>query len=352
MEEKPKIIWITYSPLSNVSFGVVSRILLANLDKKYDIYCLAMGYEGTYLRIGNYTVLPLANSIQLDFYMQEIKPDLAVLFYALPALAKIMEKPFNVKSIYYIPVEAPFVPKKYHNRLKYFQRLITTSKWSQESLRKSGFEADIVYHGVDTSFFVPKERNNEKFTFGYLGMNDFRKQVFVIMQAYATLKNKAELHLATPIKGYVNLDEFAKELNIVPKFQRAMARGIPVSPDKIREFYYTLDAYVGIGTEAFGLPALEAAATGIPNIALNYGSSPEILGDAAIYVDPCTTQWTSDLGFVGIVNPKDLAKKMKMLIEDKDLCGELGKKGIEQAKKFKWQDAIKKLDKIIEEELN
>lgn len=350
MEDKYKVAWITYSPLANVSFGVVSRTLLTGLGEKYNVFCLSLGYEGTPLRLGNYSVLPLENTAQLDFFLTEIKPDIIVLFYALPALTKIVEKPFQYKSIYYIPVEAPFVPKKYHNKLRFFNRLITTSEWSRESLRRSGFDADIVYHGVDTSFFVPIERKNQKFTFGYLGINDFRKQVPTIIEAYSMIKEKAELHLATQVEGYANLIEVSEEFQVVPKFQRALARNVPVQPEKIREFYYGLNAYVGIGTEAFGLPSLEAAATGIPNIALNYGSSPEILGDAAIYVEPCTTQWT-ELGKVGIVNPKDLAKKMEELLENESLCKDLGQKGIQRAKMFKWEDAIKKLDNIIMEEL-
>jgi len=75
--------------------------------------------------------------------------------------------------------------------------------------------------------------------------------------------------------------------------------------------------------EGFGLPIVEAMASGTPVITSNISSMPEAGGDAAVYVDP--------------ENMEDMGDKLKQVMEDKSLRGELIKKGFIQAKKFSWQ---------------
>lgn len=350
-EKKPRIIWVTQFPLSGVSFGSVSQQLLMPLAKKYDIYCLSFGYDGQPLNIG-YTILPFSSGSHIDFYWKEIKPDLVVLFHAVVALPKIMSMGrFAEPSILYVPVEGHRVPPSYISYFQNFDRIITPSKWSQDALARDKINAEILPHGVNANFYHPYERKNKTFAFGYLGSNDMRKQVTAIMDAFARVKGSKQLNMATPIQGYMDLAEISKELNIVPKFQKALARGLPVTADKIREFYYTLNAYVGLGTEGFGLPGLETASTGIPNIAMDYGASKEILGNSAVYVKPVTTQ-LSPLGRIGICDFKEVASAMQSLKEDENECKRLGKNGVARAKKFPWDIPIKQLEKILEEELN
>jgi glycosyltransferase involved in cell wall biosynthesis len=351
MESKPRIIWITQFPLSNVSFGAITQQLLHPLKDKYDFYCLSFGYDGQPLDVG-YTILPFSSSTHIDFYWKEIKPDLVVLFHAVVALPKIMAMGrFQEPSILYVPVEGHRVPPSYLPYFQHFDRIITPSKWSQDALARDKINAEIIPHGVNADFYPPYERKNEAFTYGYLGSNDMRKQVTAILDAFAKVKGKKQLNLATPIQGYMDLGEISKELNIVPKFQKAMGRGLAVTADKVREFYYGLNAYVGLGTEGFGLPALEAGGTGIPNIAMDYGASREVLGNAAMYVKPVTTQ-LCPLGRIGICDFKDVASAMQYLKEDENECKKLGQNGIARVKKFPWDIPVKQIDKIIQEELD
>lgn len=348
---KPKIIWITQFPLGGVSFGGISHKLLSELAGKYDFYCLSFGYGGQPLNIGGYTILPFRSGTDIDFYWKEIKPDLVFLFYSFVALPKVMMSGrFSEPSILYVPIEGRKLPIKYHTYLENFDRILTTSKWSKDALERDDFNAEVLYHGIDTEFFSPFERKNKKFTFGYLGSNDFRKQVPKIMKGYKTIKGKKALNLATPISGYVDYGDLAREFNITPKFQKALGRGIPVTVDKIRFFYWGLNAYVGMGSEGFGLPALEAASTQIPNIAMDYGASKEILGKCSLYVKPVTTTFTP-LGEMGVVRDKDVAKAMQYLLDDPNEGIRLGKLGRKRAKQFPWEKPIRRLEKIIEEEL-
>jgi len=79
--------------------------------------------------------------------------------------------------------------------------------------------------------------------------------------------------------------------------------------------------------EGFGLTPLEAMTCGIPVLTSNTSSLPEVVGDAAITVDPDSVD--------------EIAAGMKRLAEDGKLRGELVKKGYNQAKKFSWEKTAK-----------
>ncbi len=75
--------------------------------------------------------------------------------------------------------------------------------------------------------------------------------------------------------------------------------------------------------EGFGLPALEAMACGTPVIASNLSSLPEVVGDAALLIDP--------------YNVDELADAMSMLAKDAQLQKSLAGKGLTQAQRFSWK---------------
>jgi len=75
--------------------------------------------------------------------------------------------------------------------------------------------------------------------------------------------------------------------------------------------------------EGFGLPVLEAMTLGAPTIAANTASIPEVVGDAAILIDPN--------------QPLDLAEAILKVLLDPQLQQELIHKGYQRAKLFSWQ---------------
>jgi len=74
--------------------------------------------------------------------------------------------------------------------------------------------------------------------------------------------------------------------------------------------------------EGFGLPPLEAMACGTPVITSNVASLPEVVGDAALLIDPA--------------NSVELVGALVQVLGSPSLRAELREKGLTQAKKFNW----------------
>ena len=86
--------------------------------------------------------------------------------------------------------------------------------------------------------------------------------------------------------------------------------------------------------EGFGLPLVEAMASGVPVLTSNRSSLPEVAGDAAILVNP--------------EDEAEIAGELVHLLEDEQLRRELTKEGIRQAARFSWESSAKRLLQVYE----
>ena len=85
--------------------------------------------------------------------------------------------------------------------------------------------------------------------------------------------------------------------------------------------------------EGFGFPPLEALACGTPVITSNVASLPEIVGDAAILIDP--------------YRPDDIMEALVALFENPQFRDQLEHEGIAQAQKFQWLSAARQTYEVF-----
>ena len=78
--------------------------------------------------------------------------------------------------------------------------------------------------------------------------------------------------------------------------------------------------------EGFGLPPLEAMASGTPVVTSNVSSLPEVAGDAAVLVDP--------------YQPRGDRRRHQRVLTDETLRRELRRKGLARAKQFSWEQSV------------
>jgi glycosyltransferase involved in cell wall biosynthesis len=84
--------------------------------------------------------------------------------------------------------------------------------------------------------------------------------------------------------------------------------------------------------EGFGLPPLEAMASGTPVVTSNVSSLPEVAGDAAVLVDPH--------------DPDAIADGIYRVLTDETLCADLRRRGSARARQFSWDASVRRVREI------
>ena len=99
--------------------------------------------------------------------------------------------------------------------------------------------------------------------------------------------------------------------------------------DEVRTLYSYADLFVYPSLyEGFGLPPLEAMGCGAPVITSNTSSLPEVVGDAALQVDPRDAE--------------ALAHAMESVLEDESLAAILRARGFDRVKRFSWEEMARR----------
>jgi glycosyltransferase involved in cell wall biosynthesis len=89
--------------------------------------------------------------------------------------------------------------------------------------------------------------------------------------------------------------------------------------------------------EGFGLPPLEAMASGTPVITSNVSSLPEVVGDAAMLIDP--------------YEPEAIAGAMRRVMADERLREDMRERGLARVRELSWERSIRRVREIYDEVL-
>jgi len=86
--------------------------------------------------------------------------------------------------------------------------------------------------------------------------------------------------------------------------------------------------------EGFGFPPVEAMACGCPVIVSSAGALPEVVGDAALVVDPN--------------DPLALAEAIRQVLTDSSLRHRLVTAGLRRAAQFTWERCARETEQVYE----
>jgi glycosyltransferase involved in cell wall biosynthesis len=166
----------------------------------------------------------------------------------------------------------------------------------------------------------------------YAGNIRPQKNVPRLIEAFAVLKAELANH---PRFANLKLIVIGDELSKHPELRRTVTqthlrqdvRFLGFVPYQIlRVFYRRAEAFVFPSLqEGFGLPPLEAMAHGTPVVTSNVSSLPEVVGQAAVQVNP--------------ENVFEIARGIRQVLLDEATRREVVAQGFEQVKRFSWERA-------------
>lgn len=205
---------------------------------------------------------------------------------------------------------------------------------------------DVVHNGCDRFFFAAVGDDQldamrrryvlpDRFVL-YVGNVKPHKNLERLVRAFARLAaDDDELQLivvGSELHRYPSLNRLRHQLGL-----RRRVRFLGFLPRRdLRALYNlaTVFAYPSL-CEGFGLPPLEAMASGTPVVVSDVSSLPEVVGDAGRRVDPY------DVGAI--------AQGLREVLDDRALGAELGKAGRRRASSFRWEDAARRVLEIYSE---
>jgi len=298
----------------------------------------------------------LSNIIIVPFVLLRYKLDVCVFQYFAPLFGKykkivfIHDIIFKTNPEYFTLKERIyFSPMKF--LAKHSDGIVTVSESEKKRIIKHKFlgnktRIQVVHNGVDKKF-KPKEYLNpkdleqlkvkynlpERFLL-YVGRLNERKNILNLLKAVRILNDK-EIKLVL-CGNYdwkmFNLPQMINELDLG---KRVTLLGY-VNDEELPLLYSLASIFCYVSyEEGFGLPPLEAMASGIPVVVSNINSLIEVCGDTGYYCNPN--------------DPKDIAEIIDMVLTNKELRELKIRNGLERSKNFNWENSTKTLLQFFEQ---
>jgi glycosyltransferase involved in cell wall biosynthesis len=170
----------------------------------------------------------------------------------------------------------------------------------------------------------------------YAGRISPHKNVVRMIEAFSALKTELERDQTLPDLKLIIIGD---DLSGNPDLRRTVVRSgvqndvrflgfIPI--EVLRIFYDEAKVFVFPSLyEGFGLPPLEAMAHGTPVVTSNVSSLPEVVGNAAVLVNP--------------ENVFEIMRALHRVLTDQSLRVRMKERGYQQAAKFSWNTSVRRI---------
>jgi glycosyltransferase involved in cell wall biosynthesis len=230
-------------------------------------------------------------------------------------------------------------------------RVLTVSESSKRDILRfvdtEPEKIDVIYNAYDERFAIdPAEEDVVRVRERYQLQDEFvlyagnvkpHKNLERLIEAFQIVRKRGLDHLKLVMIG----DEISKYTALRRAVHRHQlhkyVRFLGYLPEETLAVMYRLAGVFVFPSlyEGFGLPPLEAMASGTPVVTSNVSSLPEVAGDAAILVDP--------------YDPHAIADGIYRVLTDADLRRSLRRKGVARAGQFSWEQSVRRVRKIYNE---
>jgi glycosyltransferase involved in cell wall biosynthesis len=235
----------------------------------------------------------------------------------------------NPNLFLYTMWESAQLPKGWAAEMNRARGMMVPSKFVARVFREGGVQVpiEVVPEGVDPQVYYPVERERRAgLTTLTVGPVDDRKHVMEGIAAWkAVFADDPEARLIIKTSyGYHNYTPDDPRIEYVDKVERT--RGI-------LHWYRRADVLLALGNEGFGLPLIEAMATGLPVIALRSEGQLDVCRDAPglmLPVDPASweeyySRAFGRCGLRGVPAVDDVARQLRWVAEHRREAREMGK---------------------------
>jgi glycosyltransferase involved in cell wall biosynthesis len=246
-----------------------------------------------------------------------------------------------------------FTKRVLHHAARIFAVSQFSKKDTERLFQVRPEKIEVIYNAIDERFLQGHASQTERQFIAeryqvnypfllYAGRISPHKNIVRIIEAFAALKAElAKEQQFEDLKLIIIGDEVSKH----PDLRRAVVKGrvqedvrflgfVPI--DVLRIFYDQAKIFVFPSLyEGFGLPPLEAMAFSTPVVTSNTSSIPEVVGNAAVMVNP--------------ENVFEIMKALHRVLLDQGVRDKLKARGLLQVQKFSWEASVRRMLEVYRE---
>ena len=321
---------------------------LSKIDKRNE-YIIYINPDINLNLPGNFKIkkIPTKNRYLRQLYLFRLlkndSPDIYHSQYFLPLLCPC-NSVITVHDVSFIghpewwTTKERFIFSFLNNSIKNAEKIIAVSNWTKmEIIRHFNIDENkisVIYNGVCEVFnpdidkaliYRIKSRYSlpDKYIV-YVGRFNVRKNISTLIKAFSIFKgyHKNDIKLVLVGKEEWKTEDITRLIYKLNLQNEVISTGYIPNSD-LPVIYNSAKIFVFPSLyEGFGLPPLEAMASGVPTITSDIPIFSELFGNVTINVPP--------------LDINEMAKAMEKLIIDTSFREDLIQKGLEIAKKFKW----------------
>lgn len=233
-------------------------------------------------------------------------------------------------------------------------RIFAVSNFTRTEIEKlfeiPSSRIEVVYNAIDERFLrghassADRELIEQRYQVNYpfllyAGRVSPHKNVVRMIEAFSALKTELEREQAYPDLKLIIIGD---DLSGNPDLRRTVIRSgvqndvrflgfVPI--EVLRIFYDSAKIFVFPSLyEGFGLPPLEAMAHGTPVVTSNVTSLPEVVGNAAVLVNP--------------ENVFEIMRALHRVLMDQALRERMKERGYKQSTRFSWDSSVRRLVEV------